>query len=626
MRLEGQKLSLTARYHYAIFLVGLIVLVCFGGLVKLQIFQHEQLEEMSESNRIRVIPIIPKRGHILDREGRVIVDNRPSYTVSVVPVEEVRYRTLPQLSSLIGYDTTQIRQRIKANLVSVYQPAAVRRDVPFETIAVLEEQYERFPGVSYQMERVRQYAPNLGAQAFTGYVGEVSEAEIKLPEFEYARPGNVVGKKGLEKKYDQLLRGEEGTAYIEVSSSGQIIGEYEGRAPKKAVPGADLTLSIDVDLQQACVQAMDTFCCGGIVAMDPRNGEVLAMMSFPPYDANIFSSVISDSLWNTISNDSTHPLLNRPLKGLYPPGSTIKLLTLGAGLEEGLTTRSKTYKPCLGGYQFGNRFFRCWKPGGHGLTNAVSSLEHSCDVYYYQLGIDIGIDRLSRYLGLCGFGRKSGIDLPNEESGLNPNSAYYNRRYGEGRWSKGLILNNAIGQGEILVNIFQLTQFFCGLANNGVVYRPHLVRMIHHSDQPSEMVTPEVSFKLPFSDKTLGILNEGMRAVVEGKEGTARFLKNKYYSIGGKTGTAENPHGQNHSWFVGVAPMEAPEIVVAAILENAGDGSKFAAPMVAKIIKAYMQKKESMKKIMLADDVKETVKEEQPEETDGGTLGAHQVP
>lgn len=602
MRFEDERLTISERYRYALVVVFLVVLVCLVGLIKLQIFQHRQLFEMSENNRIRVIPIIPKRGHILDREGRVIVDNRPSYTVSVIPVEEVRYRTLPQLSSLIGFDTAHIRERMNANLVSLYQPAAVRRDVPFEVVAVLEEQYDRFPGVTYQMERVRQYASGIGAEAFTGYVGEISESELKSSEFELIRPGSMIGKKGLEKKYDWLLRGKEGTSYIEVSSSGQIIGEYAGRPPVKAVAGADLTLAIDIDLQQACIKALDTFCCGGVVAMDPRNGEVLAMISLPEYDANIFSGVIPDSLWQEMSNDSTHPLLNRPLKGLYPPGSTIKALTLGAGLEEEIISANSTFKPCLGGLQFGNRFFRCWQPGGHGITTAVHALERSCDVYFYQLGTELGVDRFSHYLGLCGFGRPSGVDLPNEDKGLNPNSGYYNRRYGEGRWSRGLILNNAIGQGEILVNLFQMAQFYCGLANNGVVYRPHLVRMIHHPDQPPEMITPQVAFNLPFSKSTLSQIKEGLRLVVEGDYGTARHLKNQFYSIGGKTGTSENPHGENHSWFIGMAPLESPEIVVAAIIENAGHGSEVAAPLVGKIIDAYMLKKEGRKQIMLAEE------------------------
>ncbi|MEE8149551.1 MAG: penicillin-binding protein 2, partial [candidate division Zixibacteria bacterium] len=570
MDLGREKLTVSQRSHYAIGVVLVITLFCLAGLIRLQVFKHKELYAMSEKNRIRFLPIMPKRGIIYDREGKVIVDNRPSYTVSVIPVEEVKYRTLPQLSSLIGFDTTRIRNRIKSNFVTRYQPAAIKRDVPFETIAILEEQYSRFPGVSYQMERVRDYSERLGVESFTGYVGEISEAELKVNTFKDIGPGSVVGKKGLERQYDLLLRGYEGTAYVEVSASGQIIGEYEERPPIKPIPGADLSLTIDIDLQRACVEAMDTFCCGGVVAMDPRNGEVLAMVSFPSYDPNMFSSVIPESLWQEITTDSTHPLLNRPLRGLYPPGSQAKLVTLGAGLEEGLITASTTFKPCAGGFQFGNRFFRCWKAGGHGYTNAVQSLEHSCDVYYYQLGVELGIDKLSHYYNLSGFGIPAGIDLPGEEEGNNPNTDYYDGHYGKGKWTRGLVLNIAIGQGELLVNLFQTVQFYCGVVNGGLVFRPHLLKIIHHPDKGPETVAPELSFKLPFSESTLNILKEGILMVVEGKEGTARNLKNPFYSIGGKTGTVENPHGENHSWFVGVAPFEAPEIVVAAIVENSG--------------------------------------------------------
>ncbi len=602
MNFGREKITATERSRYAIGFVILIVFFCLVGLIRLQVFEHKKLYAMSQSNRIRVLPILPKRGLIYDREGRIIVDNRPSYTVSVIPVEEVKYRTLPQLAALIGFDTTRIRSRIKSNFVTRYQPAAIKRDVPFETIAVLEEQYNRFPGVSYQMERVRKYSDRLGVEAFTGYVGEISEAELKPSEADDLRPGNVVGKKGLERQYDRLLRGHEGTAYIEVSASGQIIGKYEEKPPVQPIPGADLWLTIDIDLQKACVAAMDTFCCGGVIAMDPRNGEVLAMVSFPSYDPNIFSSVIPESLWQAISTDSTHPLLNRPLRGLYPPASPAKLVTLGAGLEEGIVTAHTTFKACVGGYQFGNRFFRCWNAGGHGKTHAVQSLEQSCDVYYYQLGAELGIDKLSYYYGLSGFGGKVGIDLPGEEKGLNPNTDYYDTRFGKGRWSRGLVLNNSIGQGELLVNLFQTAQFYCGVVNAGKVYRPHLLKVIHHHDKGPEVVTRELSFTLPFSESTLNLLKEGIRLVVEGEKGTARHLKNPYYSIGGKTGTAENPHGENHSWFIGVAPLESPEIVVAAIIENSGHGSEIAAPMVGKIIEAFMRKKDSINEFILADE------------------------
>jgi penicillin-binding protein 2 len=571
--------------------MALSFLLLVGGLVKLQLIDHHALREQSENNRIRVVPIPTRRGDVYDREGRVIVDNRPSYTVSVVPAEEVEGKTLPNLSALIDLDTLEIRKRIRNNMVSRYQPAPVKKDIPFEVVAVLEEQNTRFPGVNYEMERVRQYVDGLGCESFTGYVGEVSKEELDRSSMRDYRLGSMIGKKGLEKKWDQLLRGREGTAYIEVSASGQILGPYEGKDAISPVPGADLTLTVDLDLQRTCIRAIDTFCCGSVVALDPRTGEVLAMTSYPGYDANIFSSVVPESLWAEIAGDSAHPLLNRPLSGLYPPGSTTKLITVGAGLEEGLISENTTFKPCTGAFKFGNRYFRCWEPAGHGRLTAVHAIEQSCDVYMYQLGLKLGIDKLSEYFDLCGFGKPTGIDLPNEAVGLNPNSAYYDSRYGENKWTRALVLNNSIGQGEILVTPLQLAQFFAGVAAKGKVYRPHIIKETRWPDGRAEAVSPELSFELPFSDSTLTAMDESIRLVVEGEHGTARSLRNDLYSIGGKTGSAQNPHGNEHSWFVGIAPLEAPEIVVAAIVENAGHGSEVAAPVVGEVIRTYMEKR-----------------------------------
>jgi len=597
--MERFKLSLAGREKISLILLLAAFLILIIGLVNLQIINHTEFAAQSESNRIRVIPIIPSRGVVTDRDGKVIIDSRPSYTVTVVPAEEVPGKTIPQLAELIGFDTLQIRKRIKKNLVSRYQPVPVKRDIPFSIVAILEEQNINYPGVSYQMEQVRKYAEGLGSESFTGYVGEVSREELEKNELEGYRSGSIIGKKGMEKIYDYLLRGIEGTEYIEVSAFGQIIGYYEEKGKIPAVPGSDLTLAIDADLQKACVNALDTFCCGAIVAVDPRNGEILAMTSYPGFDANIFSSVIPEDLWQEISNDTTHPLLNRPLNGLYPPGSTVKFIAAGAALEEKIINKNTTLKPCYGKYRFGNRDFGCWKPAGHGALTVAHALEESCDVFFYQLGQKLGVDELARYYKLCGFGQSTGVDLPGESPGLVPNSEYYNQRYGKGKWSKGLALNNVIGQGEVLVTPLQLTQFFCGLVNNGVAYRPHLIKKITKPDGDEIKILPIESFRLPFSSATLEVLNEGMRLVVEGEHGTARFLRNKNYRLGGKTGTAENPHGDNHSLFVGVAPLEDPQIVVCAIVENAGHGSDVAAPLVGQIIKQFMEKKSASGEIAM---------------------------
>jgi penicillin-binding protein 2 len=279
------------------------------------------------------------------------------------------------------------------------------------------------------------------------------------------------------------------------------------------------------------------------------------------------------------------------LTGQYPPGSTTKFITVGAGLEEGLITENSTFKPCLGGFRFGDRVFHCWKLSGHGSLNLTGALEQSCDIYMYQLGLQLGVDGLAKYYGKSGFGRPTGVELAGEMPGLNPDSEYYDKRYGKKKWTRGLALNNSIGQGELLSTPLQLTQFFCGLANNGVVYRPHLVKRVSKPNGEATTVTPKQSFTLPFSKATLALLNNALRLVVEGDHGTAKSLKNDLYSIGGKTGTAQNPHGNEHSLFVGVAPLENPEIVVCAIIENAGHGSEVAAPVVGKVIRAYMTKK-----------------------------------
>ncbi|PWB67671.1 penicillin-binding protein 2 [candidate division GN15 bacterium] len=587
---------------------GVFVLF-FVGLIKLQIFEHSELATLAENNRIRVVPIEPRRGVVFDRQGRVIVGDRPSYTVSVVPAEERKGLTIPHLAPILDLDTTQIRRRVKRNAASPYQPAPIRRDVPFDAIAVLEEQNSEFPGVNYQLDRVREYSVDLRAEAFTGHVGEVSEQEMERnPQADY-RLGSTIGKKGVEKQYDDLLRGVEGTAFIEVTALGEVLGEYKGKERVPPVPGCDLTLSIDNDVQLAAIQALDTqdqkfsnmklqsdsapiiHRAGAIVAIDPRTGEILAMTSAPGFDPNTFSGMITDSMWQAISTDPAHPLLNRPLAGLYPPGSTFKLLTLGAGLESGVIDENTTFRPCLGGYQFGNRFFKCWEKRGHGVQNSIHAVEMSCDAYFYQLGLKVGVDQMYRYAMLCGFGKKTGVDLPSELSGLMPSVQYYDKRYGKNGWTKALVLNTAIGQGEVLTTPLQLAQFYCGIANWGTVYKPHLVTKVTHPNGRVDQIEPQVSFQLPFSRSTLAIMREGLRLVVEGGSGTARRLRNNLYSVCGKTGTAQNPHGEDHSWFVGFAPIENPEIVVCALVENAGHGSEVAAPVAKKVIEVYMKKK-----------------------------------
>lgn len=571
--------------------VSILVLTLIGSLFYHQIFRHKYFYKQSENNRIRIQPVVPKRGIVYDRHMEVIVDNRLSFTLSIVPNERIAGVTIPQLSRLLDMDSTAIEKKAAANYVGRYIPSAIRRGMGIDMVSVLEEQGYAYPGVTYSAESVRRYEDSISAGTFVGYVGEVSPEEKKSDLYKDYRLGSLIGKKGIEKNYDRQLRGIEGTDFIEVSADGQLIGIYEDKEGIPPVPGAEIVLTIDKDLQRFIVSNFDSVqCCGSVVAMDPRNGEILGLASFPNFDPNIFSGVIPPDVWQQIVSDTNHPLLNRPIAGLYPPGSTTKLITAGAALETGIVTEEYLLKSCLGVMQFGNRPFRCWDPAGHGKLNMYHSIEQSCDVYFYQVGQMMGVDTWAEYARKCGFGRKTDIDIPGELAGVVPDADYYNKLYGAGKWSRFLILNLAIGQGELVVTPLQLAQFYCGLANNGKVYKPHLLKEVLYPDGSKIEFNPVVSFNLPFSRRTIRILNEGLYLVVQGEHGTARAQRNDFYDISGKTGTAQNPHGENHAWFSAFAPSENPEIVVVALVENAGHGSEKAAPLVGKIIKYYFTK------------------------------------
>jgi penicillin-binding protein 2 len=579
------------RTRVGLIILGVLLLVIIGGLFYHQIILHNEYQIQSESNRIRIQPVIPKRGVILDRDYEVIADNRLSFTVSTIPFENQEGVTIPKLADLLGIDSQLIRKRARDNFISNYIPTPIKRGMGIDVISILEEQIDRYPGITYSVESVRRYEQDISAESFIGYVGEVSNDEIQNEPSRGYRPGNMIGKKGIEKTYDQLLRGIEGTDYIEISAKGKIVGPYKGKEKIPAIPGTDISLTISRDLQKFIVDNFDSqYCCGAVVAIDPRNGEVLALASFPQRDPNIFSGPISSEVWQDIISDTTHPLLNRPLAGLYPPGSPFKLVTAGAALEHGKVAEKTLLRPCLGRMQFGNRPFRCWEPAGHGRLDLVGAIEQSCDVYFYQVGQLLGVDTWHDYAVKCGFGKKSDIDLTGEFEGIAPNSNYLDNLYGARKWSPYLVLNLAIGQGELTVTPLQLTQFFCGLANNGLVYRPHLLREIIRPDGSRTRVVPTPAFRLPFSSRHLKILNEGLRLVVHGEHGTARGQKRPEYEMSGKTGTAQNPHGEDHSWFVGMAPSDKPLIVVTAIIENGGHGSDVAAPLVGKVIEYYLSR------------------------------------
>ncbi|MCP4566677.1 MAG: penicillin-binding protein 2 [FCB group bacterium] len=587
--MSSRRLSLPQRFLIGSIFCSLFLALLLGRMFYLQTFRHQNLYTQSENNRIRIQPVVPKRGLVFDREGRLLIDNRAAYSLAVVPAEVSRTPTLERLSALLEISEESLNRRIRRNLTGRFQPAVIKRDVGFDKVAVLEEQNELYPGAVYSKDEVRKYTEELGGECFTGYVGEISSEEMKKLDISIYRAGTMIGKSGIEKFYDRELRGLEGTEYIEIAASGQLLGVLADQPGVAAETGSDLILTIDRDIQKVATEALGDF-CGAAVVMDPRNGEILAMASSPANDANIFSGVIPDSLWRSILADTNNPLLNRPLDGQYPPASTYKLLVAGAGLELGLIDRHTMFSGCTGAYQFGIRAFHCWDLGGHGRLPLIPSIERSCDVYFYQLAYKMGLADYHRFSTACGFGHKTGVDLPQEALGNVPDKDWYDRHIGLRQWTLAVLLNLGIGQGEVLSTPLQLTQFYCGLANHGQVFKPHLLKSIVGPDGRETSKGGELAFSLPFSEATLQILKEGLVAVMHGEQGTARGSKIDGVLMAGKTGTAQNPHGLEHSLFVGFAPADNPEIVACVIMENAGHGSDWAAPAVRKIIKTYLEK------------------------------------
>jgi penicillin-binding protein 2 len=584
--------------------VGLIIFMLAGRLFFLQVVKGAHYSRISEENRIRPLILPASRGKVTDRNGKTIATNRPSYTVSLIPYEisealQKKNSTgergslaflVEKLSSCLKMDTLALEQKIRSNWSRGYEPIKLKKEVDFNTICMIEEQNEDLPGVIYQVEPARRYLEAGWVGHALGYVNELTKDELsESGSREGFRLGGVMGRKGIEKQYDHILRGKDGVTFLEVTARGKILGPLEERKPDLPVSGSNIKLNIDCDLQAVAESALTDYNSGAVVALDPRNGEVLALVSKPGLDANLFAGAMSPDQWNEILTNPLHPLLTRTIQATYPPGSVFKLLTAAVALETDLVNRNTTLLPCDGSFQFGKRNFGCWRPEGHGRLNLEDAIIQSCDVYFYQLGLKVGLERWSRYARMCGFGEKTGIDIPDEAKGLVPTLEYYHQKYGKGDWVKNLIINLSIGQGEILTTPLQLAVFLGGLAEDGKLYQPHLVKEVITPDGRIISTQPEVIRTLPFSPNTLRVLQQAMIGVVNDPRGTGTLAQIPDIIVAGKTGTAQNPHGEDHAWFAGYAPVPHPQIVVVVLIENTGHGGSFAAPVAKKIIERYLR-------------------------------------
>lgn len=556
--------------------LGILILSFF----RTQILGHGKYQLQSETNRLRPIPLPAPRGIIYDRNGRVLAENVPGYTVSLLPGPEANLRsTLARIAAIANIDSIEIARVLQRARKAPYQPALVLSDAPFSVVSALEERRVAIPGLLIQAEPKRSYPDTAIVAHLVGYVGEVTEGERATRRFAQVRLGGLVGKDGLEREYDDTLRGAEGVRFVEVSARGQMVREAEAAANLSPVPGTDLHTTIDLDLQKYISETFPAGQRGAVLALNPNTGEVLALYSAPGFDPNAFVGGISAQYWRSLNENPARPLLDRAIQARYPPGSVWKLAVAAMALKRGIAgPRTHMPIPCRGGLQYGNRFFRCWEAHGHGDLNLTDAIAQSCDVFFYQLGIKLGVSSLLEDANAWGFRGRTGIDLPGEIPSEFPTGPeYYDRLYGPRRWTSAVALNLAIGQGENAQTLVQMVRLFQQLASDGRMRTPFVVRAAAsaNTENASLDLTPE----------QLTILRRAMIAVVE--QGTARGGRLQSLQIAGKTATAQNPHGPDHGWFIGFAPAEKPEIVVGAIVEFSRHGSAVA-PVVSRVIAHYL--------------------------------------
>lgn len=570
---------LDRRLRWARGVVGGTVAVLVLTFFRTQILEHSKYQLQSESNRLRPIPLPAPRGIITDRDGKILAENVPGYTVSLLPGDEASLRaTLERLAPFVKLDSAGIDRVLARYHRTPYLPVSVLSNANLQTVSALEERRLVFPGLVIQPEPKRFYPDSSVVAHLVGYVAEVTEAERAQPRFAAVRLGGLVGKEGLEREYDDSLRGADGVRFVEVSALGHVVREAGAASTLLPVPGQPLHTTIDLDLQRYVAAIFPTGQRGAVVAMNPNTGEILALYSAPGFDPNAFVGGVDPDYWRRLSESEAHPLFDRAIRGLYPPGSTWKLVVASMALRRGLVTlHSRMPIPCRGGLQYGNRFFRCWSAEGHGDLTLAEAIAQSCDVYFYQLGLKLGLTSLIEDANAWGFRSRTGIDLPGEIASEFPaGTEYYDRLYGARRWTAAVTLNLAIGQGENAQTLVDMVRFYQMLASDGREHAPYLV----HPSSPT-------GADLGLTTDELAGLRQALISVVE--RGTARGAA-RYggsIAIAGKTGTAQNPHGPAHGWFIGFAPADKPEIVVGAIVEFAREGP-YVAPLVTRVIGHYL--------------------------------------
>ena len=570
--------------HAILFLVMALGLLG-AAFFRTQIVRNDEFALRADDNRFDILPVPAPRGAILDRNGKLVAETVTGYSLAVEPgpADSIRAWLAP-VAQLLALDSAAVEEVVARARTSRGRTVTAAPYLSFEQVSRLEERRGRLRGVRLETQPVRRYPAGAAVAHVVGYVLEINERELRQPAWEGYRAGQHIGKTGIERQYERTLGGQLGAQYVEVNARGQVLGRFAPQINDPPEPGQDVKLTLDLELQRYVHQIWPEGMRGAAVAMIPSTGEILALYSAPTYDPNLFVGGIAGTDWAALNRDPARPLLNRAIAGIYPPGSTWKLATAIVGLERGVITPEYVMPiSCVGGMAYAGRYSRCWKPEGHGPQDLIRAIANSCNVYFYQLGIRLGLDQLTQAGTRLGFSRSTGVDMPGERVGTFPTGKeWYVSRFGW-RPPPSEVMNVSIGQGPNAQTPLRMAQFFSALAGDGTARAPHL---LSRAEVPVET-------NLGVSRQTLASVWEGMAAVIEAG-GTAHAVELTNWKLYGKTGTSQNTADPTkpHAWFTGFAGPRGgqPEIVVAVVVEFGESGSRTAAPLAAQVADFYLNK------------------------------------
>jgi penicillin-binding protein 2 len=593
---RGESEEFRPRHRYFVLAVIVVFLIFFVRLLYLQVIKGQELRSLSENNRIRLIKIPASRGMIMDRNGRVLVDSRPSFNVMVTPEDVADVKDLSQrLSRFLHLSPNEIVDKIEQRDAPPFQPIPIKKDISWGELSTLKTHRLDLPGVEIQIVPIRIYPYGTVAAHVLGYGGEINKEEL-MGSKGY-QMGDWVGKYGVELTWEKHLRGSDGGRQVEVDAAGKEVRVLKEVQP---VPGRNLYLTIDLDLQRYAEELLGKN-AGAIMAMDPLTGEILAFCSAPAFPPALFAEGITAQDWEKLASHPLHPLHNRGIQGMYAPGSVFKIVTSLAGLEEGVIKPDVPLN-CPGVYYLGKRGYLCWRAGGHGSIKFYRAVVESCDVYFYTVGARLGIERLSRYAEDCGFGMPTGIDLPGEKAGLVPTEAWKRERFG-GDWYTGETISMAIGQSYLLVTPIQLLNLISAVANGGILLKPQIAQRVEALDKKvvEDYHVQEIG-RLPISSENLELLREALIGVTKEDTGTGRGARIEGLEVAGKTGTAQvvrlkggerqraedmRYEFRDHAWFVAYVAAHTP-LAVVVLVEHGGHGGAAALPLAREMIRKYL--------------------------------------